>query len=505
MLGVSPPQKGAASDSKLADSKNFRGTSKSEYKKDFENALNKKLDNKKDPVEKKEVAKKENEPRADGKKKAQAKPLNKSLGGIKKKVTTENEDKIVSNVMASQESKVETPVQKITDPAEIEIDIPEKTKTADTSEQAAGALLGLLAQQAPASSVATPVPTAQALNGPLSHLDFQKPVVDQQLVTAPVNPQLQQQAAADVKPQNAMANFEAELGAAVNFVPDAKADQNKDLLAKLKSFEGEKSPAAAKSQSFEQSVLSRLQNEQSLTQLPVAGQAMSDQSQKGFDHKDSDQLKDLKSELLNTNQMHQAAGQSHNDFKANLNAATAPEMSLSKLEENREANIDSIMSQAQYLVKKGGGEISVKMSPEGMGEVHLKVLLQDGKLNIEMQTQDKNVKKLIEESLSDLKSGLAAHRLSLEHVKVDTVNATNADNNMQFQSNLNHGGSEGRAQELWNGFQQNMNNQSGKKSSYSDSASSPKVSSQESARTAPAAQAIRTYGGTKGATINRVA
>lgn len=501
MLGVSPPQKGDANDSKLADSKNFRGTSKSEYKKDFETALNKKLDKKKDPVEKKEVAKKENEPRADGKKKAQAK----SLGGTKKKVT-ENEDKIVSNVMASQESKVETPVQKIKDPAEIEIDIPEKTKTADTSAQAASGLLGLLAQQPAASSVATPTLTAQTLQGPLSHLDFQKPVVDpQSQVVDQATSQLQQQAAAEAKPQNAMASFEAELGAAVNFVPDAKADQNKDLLAKLKSFEGEKSPAAAKAQSFEQSVLSRLQNETSLSQLPVAGQAMSDQSQKGFDHKDSDQLKDLKSELLSGNQLHQAAGQSHNDFKANLNVAAAPEMSLSKLEENREANIDSIMSQAQYLVKKGGGEVSVKMSPEGMGEVHLKVLLQDGKLNIEMQTQDKNVKKLIEESLSDLKSGLAAHRLSLEHVKVDTVNATNADNNMQFQSNLNHGGSEGRAQELWSGFQQNMNNQSGKKSSYSDSASSPKVSSHESVRTAPAAQAIRTYGGTKGATINRVA
>ncbi|MBY0553663.1 flagellar hook-length control protein FliK [bacterium] len=492
MLGVSPPRKGDANDSKLADSKNFRGTSKSEYKKDFESALNAKSDKKKDPVEKKEVAKRENEPKADLKGK---KAVAKSLGGIKKKVT-ENEDKIVSNVMASQESKVETPVQKIKDPAEIEIDIPEKTKTADTSAQAAGGLLGLLAQQAPA---------AQSLQGPLSHLDFQKPVVNQQLATDPVNQQLQQQAAGEAKPQNAMANFEAELGAAVNFVPDAKADQNKDLLAKLKSFEGEKNPSAVKSQSFEQSVLSRLQNEQSLAQLPVAGQAMSDQSQKGFDHKDSDQLKDLKSELLNTNQMHQAAGQSHNDFKANLNAATAPETSLSKLEENREANIDSIMSQAQYLVKKGGGEISVKMSPEGMGEVHLKVLLQDGKLNIEMQTQDKNVKKLIEESLSDLKSGLAAHRLSLEHVKVDTVNATNADNNMQFQSNLNHGGSEGRAQELWNGFQQNMNNQSGKKSSYSDSASSPKVSSNESNRTAQVSPAIRTYGGTKGATVNRVA
>ncbi len=203
--------------------------------------------------------------------------------------------------------------------------------------------------------------------------------------------------------------------------------------------------------------------------------------------------------------MHLASGQLQNDFKAHIAGAATSELSINKLENNREANINDVINQAQYLVKKGGGEVTVKMSPEGMGEVHLKVMLQDGKLNVEMQTQDKNVKKLIEESLSDLKSGLAAHRLSLEHVKVDTVNATNADNNMQFQSNLNQGGSERRAQEQWNDFQQNMNNQSGKKSSYNDSTSASNVSENKSNRVAPLASAIRTYGGTKGATVNRVA
>jgi preprotein translocase subunit SecD len=140
-----------------------------------------------------------------------------------------------------------------------------------------------------------------------------------------------------------------------------------------------------------------------------------------------------------------------------------------------------------------------------MGEVNLKVQLLDGKLNIEMQTQDKHVKKLIEDSLSDLKSGLAAHRLSLEHVKIDTVNATNTDNSAQMQSNQNQGGSEQGNREFWKDMQGQMNQQSSQRNfSQSFSDSSRSVSSVSTPR-ANQAQAARTYGGTKGATINRVA
>jgi flagellar hook-length control protein FliK len=89
------------------------------------------------------------------------------------------------------------------------------------------------------------------------------------------------------------------------------------------------------------------------------------------------------------------------------------------------ANLKEILNQAQYLVTKGGGEVSVKMTPEGMGEVQLKIMMENGKMNLEMNTQDKNVQKLIQDSLSDLKSSLAAHQISVDHVtlnnKISTV------------------------------------------------------------------------------------
>ena len=533
MISVSPPQKGEAPDSKLADSKNFRGTSKSEYKKDFEKAL-----------KKKEVTEKKDELRAeqkDGKKESKDIKNSKTPGGTKKKVVADD-DKMVSNLMASNESKVEIPVSKIEQPAQIEVNVPEEksdvtvkaAELAGTTQVVQNAVIQtapVILPQLPKEATAAPT-QAMALERSL-----QKPLLESSLpsIESQLEPQLAPQLAPQAKlqqaapqEQSALLNLDAELGAAVGFTADQATQQsNKDMLAKLKAFDVDsKNLSSNKTQSFEQNILSRLKNEQLMSAVPVASQSLSDsnqfsqsqnqsqshsQNESGLGHQGFNRVNDLKTEALDVNQLHQATGQSHsqthNEFKTQLSLApAAQDHSLAKLDESREANINEIMNQAQYLVKKGGGEVSVKMSPEGMGDVHLKVMLQDGKLNIELQTQNKDVKKLIEDSLSELKSGLSAHRLSLEHVKIDTVNATNADNNTQFQSNLNQGNSEGRTREFWNDFQGNMNNQSGKKSSYAGSSGQPNVSSRDSATSAAsAASALRTYGGTKGATINRVA
>jgi|GEM_PF-5481991 len=548
MISVSPPQKGETPDSKLADSKIFRETSKSDYKRDFEKALQIKLDQKKSDQEnasKNEVTRSKDELGADHKADKKNKSFNESLkspGGIKKRVN-EDDDKMVSNIMASNESKVEAPVSKRENLAEIEVDTLEKSKISNESEGRTAELILLNQLGLPLSSRADSFQTShKALSvaaaksdlSATSALDLSpaRTGLSQQVQqSTEVQPVLQEQSKAlnaDVELSAELnGKLDAELSAAVGFTADLATEQtSKDLLAKMKAFDADKNFASSKPLSLEQSILSRLQNEQmqnssqnsgqitmqNLSDSRLSGESQKSFTQQGSDHQKSltkDFMNDQKNETLDVNQLHQAAGQSHNEFKAQIGIApAASELSFAKLEENREANISEIMNQAQYLIKKGGGEISVKMSPEGLGEVHLKILLQDGKLNVELQTQNKDVKKLIEDSLSELKSGLAAHRLSLEHIKIDTVGATNADNNMQFQSNLNQGNSESRKQEFWSDYQGNMNNQSGKKSLYGASAGGANVLSRGStsgSSEGSTASAQRTYGGTKGATLNRVA
>ncbi len=150
--------------------------------------------------------------------------------------------------------------------------------------------------------------------------------------------------------------------------------------------------------------------------------------------------------------LHVGQGHSFSNVIRSTNAAAAP--NLDSTNTDTQNSVDEVMNQAKYLVTKGGGEMTVKMSPEGMGEVHLKVILQEGKINIEMNTQDKSVKKLIEESLSDLKSSLASQQMKLDHVKINSVVATGTENNTQMNSNQNQSFSNQQGQGFQNLFNQ---------------------------------------------------
>ena len=500
MFGVSPPLKGEAPDSKLANSKDLMGTSKSEYKKEFDKALEKKLDKaekKSDDPGKKEALQKSDELRADKKDR-------KSLGGNKKKVT-EDDDKMVSNVMASSESKVEIPDSKIENPAEIEIDILEKLETGVETAMAASQMQSGLIQNLIAEPKVAPAEIATLTGQTVQPMALELPQDDLQM---PKLVQTENPVPAIVPSKAETKNVEAELGAEVGFNPDEALKQTSgELLQKMKTFDADKKPASEKSQTFEQSILSRLQNEQVKTVSQSSAQNSAGES-RGESQQEGSGLREAKPDQLDAIPTNLAAGQTHSDFKSHLGLAPAAQnQSLTaKLEEHREANINEIMNKAQYLVTKGGGEVTVKMSPEGLGELQLKVIFLDGKLNVEMQTQNKDIKKLVEESLTELKSGLAAHRLSLEHVKINTVDATNADNNTQFQSNLNQRGAQDHAREQWREFQGSLNSQSDGKPSQADSRNQPGVAQRgASVNTATAVTAMRTYGGTKGATINRVA
>lgn len=82
-------------------------------------------------------------------------------------------------------------------------------------------------------------------------------------------------------------------------------------------------------------------------------------------------------------------------------------------------NMKEVVSQANLLVKKGGGEMKIALNPEGIGQVNLKVAVQDGQVSVEMVTESNEAKKILEKGLGDLKANLASHKLNVDNVKVD--------------------------------------------------------------------------------------
>ncbi len=92
---------------------------------------------------------------------------------------------------------------------------------------------------------------------------------------------------------------------------------------------------------------------------------------------------------------------------------------LSANTSEQRSNGPELMRQAQLLVNQGGGEMKMQLRPEGLGEVHLKVKVENGQVQIQMLTESDSAKKAIEGSLDELRSGLAQSKLHVDAMKIE--------------------------------------------------------------------------------------
>lgn len=154
----------------------------------------------------------------------------------------------------------------------------------------------------------------------------------------------------------------------------------------------------------------------------------------------------------------EAASTSNQNFGEMLVAAGAAGSNRAAQQSESKEGLQQIMNQAQFMIKKGGGEAKVQLNPEGLGEIHMKVSVNDGKVGIQMQAETKEAKKLIESSMNELQSTLGQHKLSIDHLKVDVGNQTSTDSqnsdaqNQQKQMNANQDQGHKQARDFWGQF-----------------------------------------------------
>lgn len=127
--------------------------------------------------------------------------------------------------------------------------------------------------------------------------------------------------------------------------------------------------------------------------------------------------------------------------------------------EQASGNVKELINQAQFMIKKGGGEMKVRLNPEGLGEVAMKVHVRDGQVNVEMVTETGEAKSLIEKGLGDLKATLATHKLNVDQIKVDLAHNTAKDYQQQQEQQHRH-----QAQQFMEEFRHN--NQQWRQSFY---------------------------------------
>jgi flagellar hook-length control protein FliK len=93
--------------------------------------------------------------------------------------------------------------------------------------------------------------------------------------------------------------------------------------------------------------------------------------------------------------------------------------------------VQEAVQHAQLMVRDGGGEMKVKLRPDGLGEISMRVQVENGKVSVHMVTESDEAKKLMERSLGDLKAGLAQNNLHVDAIKIDT--ATNLGKQLDQQ------------------------------------------------------------------------
>lgn len=187
------------------------------------------------------------------------------------------------------------------------------------------------------------------------------------------------------------------------------------------------------------------------------GNSGSQKSQVSGKKTDGEEMKSMLAASLGT-------GAEIKDSSLNQAPIAAPLTKAEISPEVADRNIQNVMQQAQYLVKNGGGEMKVKMTPEGLGEIELIVQLKEGRVQLHMATENKETKKMLESSISDLKESLSQQKISLDSVKIDSVVRTNVENqtNSQTQSgpNQNQNQENRDTRQFWNQFQENFGGRS---------------------------------------------
>jgi len=72
---------------------------------------------------------------------------------------------------------------------------------------------------------------------------------------------------------------------------------------------------------------------------------------------------------------------------------------------------------------QNGGEMKIHLRPEGLGELHVKVITQGQQVGLQIQASDENARKILQDSMSTLKESMASQNLSLAKVDISVAHA----------------------------------------------------------------------------------
>jgi flagellar hook-length control protein FliK len=79
---------------------------------------------------------------------------------------------------------------------------------------------------------------------------------------------------------------------------------------------------------------------------------------------------------------------------------------------------DQIVQQAKFQIAGGKSEATIRLQPEFLGKVEMKITVEDGKVNVRFTAENAVVRSMMTENMQDLKKNLAEIGLEVEEISV---------------------------------------------------------------------------------------
>lgn len=78
----------------------------------------------------------------------------------------------------------------------------------------------------------------------------------------------------------------------------------------------------------------------------------------------------------------------------------------------------SLSNNIRNMTPQGGGEIRVRLNPENLGELHVRVVTDGKQVGLQIQASDEKAKRILEGSMSDLRESLSRQHLNLGNIEL---------------------------------------------------------------------------------------
>lgn len=109
--------------------------------------------------------------------------------------------------------------------------------------------------------------------------------------------------------------------------------------------------------------------------------------------------------------------------ETNLNSDRSGPVKLSHAptSENKLVNTDQVINHAQVLVQRGGGTMKVQLYPQELGKVDLRVVVKNDQVQLHIQTETDEARRILEKDMPSLRASLDSHKLKLDNTIIEVA------------------------------------------------------------------------------------